>query len=210
MQVNSAEFVAGAVDTNGVPSDGLPEVAFSGRSNVGKSSLINRLLQRKRLARTSSTPGKTQQLNYYCVNDAFYLVDLPGYGYVRGGQDLRRSLGKLTDGYLKGRDNLRAVVQLLDVRHRPSALDLMMIDWLRGWGKPFLLALTKTDKLSKSKLNQQLEGLASEGQLADLPYATFSAVTGTGRRDIWQWLEEEAQLGSGPGYGARAGDRGSP
>lgn len=194
MQVESAAFVVGAADMGGVPSDGLPEVAFSGRSNVGKSSLINCLLQRKRLARTSSTPGKTQQLNYYRINDAFYLVDLPGYGYVRGGKNLRRALGKLTDNYLVGRDGLRAVVQLVDARRDPTDLDLMLIDRLRGWGKPFLLVFTKADKLSSGKLNQQFERLASGGLLADLPYATFSAVTGAGRRDIWQWLEEEAQL----------------
>jgi len=207
MQVTSAAFAVGAADLSGAPSDGLPEIAFSGRSNVGKSSLINRLVQRKKLARTSSTPGKTQQLNYYCINDAFYMVDLPGYGYVRGGQDLRRSLGKLTDRYLKGRDELRAVVQLLDVRHQPSALDLLMIEWLRGWGKPFLLVLTKTDKLSRSKLNRQLESLADGGRLAELPYATFSAVSGEGRRDIWQWLADEADLGE-PAASA-AGKRGS-
>lgn len=198
MQVNSATFVSGAADMGGVPADGLAEVAFSGRSNVGKSSLINRLLKRRRLARTSSTPGKTQQLNYYLINDAFYLVDLPGYGYVRGGGDLRRALGRLTDSYLKGRDNLRAVVQLLDARHDPSALDLLMIDWLRGWGRPFLLVFTKADKLSRSKLNLQIESVASTGLLADLPYVTFSAVSGDGRRDIWQWLVEETQLGAAP------------
>ena len=124
MRVDTVEFVMGAVGVDTAPDDGLPEIAFAGRSNVGKSSLINRLVQRKSLARTSSTPGKTQQLNYYLVNERLYLVDLPGYGFVHGGQDLRRSLGKLTDGYLQKRTQLRAVVQLIDARHGPSDLDL--------------------------------------------------------------------------------------
>ncbi|MFH1571914.1 MAG: ribosome biogenesis GTP-binding protein YihA/YsxC [Gemmatimonadota bacterium] len=198
-RVVSAAFIAGAVEVGKAPGDGLPEVAFSGRSNVGKSSLINRLVQRKRLARTSSTPGKTQQLNYYRVNDALYLVDLPGYGYVRGGANLRRDLGRLTEGYLKKRATLAAVVQLLDARHDPSELDLMMADWLRRWGKPFLLVFTKIDKLSRQQLQQRLETVAAGGQLSELPYATFSAVSGAGRQEIWEWVVEQAGLaGTGP------------
>ncbi|MBT4609970.1 MAG: YihA family ribosome biogenesis GTP-binding protein, partial [Gemmatimonadetes bacterium] len=170
--------------------DGLAEIAFAGRSNVGKSSLINRLIQRKSLARTSSTPGKTQQLNYYRVNERVYFVDLPGYGFVHGGQDLRRSLGKLTDGYLHKRKQLRAVVQLIDARHGPSDLDLQLIETLRELSQPFLLVFTKIDKLTRGKLNQQMKRLEKEGRLADLDYLPFSSETGEGRSDLWRWIAD--------------------
>ena len=190
MQIHSAEFVVGAVGEHDRPGDGLPEIAFSGRSNVGKSSLINRLVQRKKLARTSSTPGKTQQLNYYRINEALYLVDLPGYGYVQGGADLRARIGQLAKSYLEGSQQLKAIVQLIDVRHGPTELDMAMTDWLRERPTPFLLVFTKIDKLSRAKLSRQLESIASEGQLAELSFATFSAVTGEGKDDIWTWVSE--------------------
>ena len=191
MRVSSAEFIVGAVGTADRPSDGRPEVAFSGRSNVGKSSLINRLVQRRSLARTSSTPGKTQQLNYYHINNAFYLVDLPGYGFVRGGADLRQRLGKMIETYLGERQELRAIVQLIDARHGPTELDRTMIDWLRAGQKPFLLVFTKSDKLSKGKMKKQLDRLESEGTMSEMLFTTFSAVDGSGRDDIWDWLVEQ-------------------
>ena len=190
MRVDTVEFVMGAVGVDTAPDDGLPEIAFAGRSNVGKSSLINRLVQRKSLARTSSTPGKTQQLNYYLVNERLYLVDLPGYGFVHGGQDLRRSLGKLTDGYLQKRTQLRAVVQLIDARHGPSDLDLQLVEILRASTHPSLLVFTKIDKLTRGKLNQQMKRLEKQGQLADLDYLPFSSENGQGRSDLWQWITE--------------------
>ena len=127
MHIQSAEFVIGAANTANFPSDGRPDIAFAGRSNVGKSSLINRLVRRRKLARTSSTPGKTQQINYYLVNGSFYLVDLPGYGFVKGGMTLRSELGLLTKAYLNNRRELKAVVQLIDIRRGPSEDDLLMI-----------------------------------------------------------------------------------
>ena len=193
MRVNSAEFVVGAVATADRPSDGRPEVAFAGRSNVGKSSLINRLVQRKSLARTSSTPGKTQQLNYYRINGELYLVDLPGYGYVRGGVGLRQQLGKITESYLEDREELRAVVQLVDARHGPTELDMLMIEWLQTRLKPFLLVFTKSDKLSKGKLKGQMERLEADGDLSGLFFTTFSAVSGEGRQSIWDWIEERTK-----------------
>ena len=189
MQIRSAEFVVGAVRQADEPADGLPEIAFSGRSNVGKSSLINRLVRRRKLARTSSTPGKTQQLNFYCINGDFYLVDLPGYGFVHGGAELRDRMGRLARKYVERSGELRAVVQLIDARHGPTELDLIMIDWLQKSLRPFLLVFTKIDKLSRGKLKRQLDQLASAGQLADLPFATFSAVSGEGTDDIWEWIE---------------------
>ena len=157
---------------------------------MGKSSLINRLVQRKKLARTSSTPGKTQQLNYYRVNGELYFVDLPGYGYVRGGGQLRQQLGKRTEAYLKTSEHLRAVVQLVDARHGPSDSDMMMIDWLRANAKSFLLVFTKADKLSRGKLDRMIRDLSNQERLEGLPYTPFSAVNGDGRDDVWAWVEE--------------------
>jgi GTP-binding protein len=190
VRIVSAEFVLGAVGEKNSPEDELPEVAFAGRSNVGKSSLINRLVQRKKLARTSSSPGRTQQLNYYRVNDRIYFVDMPGYGYVRGGVDLRRALGRLTEGYLGGRRQLRAVVLLIDVRRGPTELDLEMVSRLREKERRFLLVLTKADKLSRGQLSRQVAKLEASGKLADLDYLQFSAATGDGRDDLLRWIEE--------------------
>lgn len=198
MRIHSAEFVVGAVGDKGSPTDGLPEVAFAGRSNVGKSSLINRLVQRRNLAFTSSTPGRTQQLNYYRVDDRLYLVDLPGYGYVRGGVDLRRNLGRLVETYLASREALRAVVLLIDARHGPTELDLHMVDTLKSGGRPFLLVLTKADKLSRGKLDRQISRLEEEGHLADLPYLPFSSETGLGRGDLLQWVGEVTAVEAAP------------
>ena len=190
MRILSAEFVVGAVGEKHSPEDGLPEVAFAGRSNVGKSSLINKLLLRRKLAHTSSTPGRTQQLNYYRVNEKMYFVDLPGYGFVHGGVDLRRVLGQLTETFLSSRQQLRAVVQLLDARHGATALDLEMVRRLRESGRPSLLVLTKADKLSRAKLDRQIEKLETGGDLADLAYLPFSAETGMGRDDLLRWIEK--------------------
>ena len=194
MHIRSAEFVIGAVSPADLPVDGLLEVAFSGRSNVGKSSLINRLVQRKNLARTSSTPGKTQQLNYYRVNHQFYMVDLPGYGYVSGGVELRRKLGRLTENYVESRNELGAIIQLVDARRGPTELDMLMIEWLLKYQKPFLLVFTKIDKLSRNKLNSQLTQLEKEGGLAGISFAPFSAVSGLGREDILEWICNETGL----------------
>ena len=198
MHIHSAEFVTGAVRPADLPRDGLAEIAFSGRSNVGKSSLINSLVQRKQLARTSSTPGKTRQLNYYRVNSQLYLVDLPGYGYVSGGLERRRQLGRLAENYVESRRELRAIVQLVDARHGPTELDELMIEWLRQRERPFLLVFTKADKLSRSKLGRQLDRLETEGRLAGLSFVPFSAATGQGRADILEWILDESGLTGAP------------
>ena len=190
MLFRSAEFTIGAVRAADLPTSGQPEIAFSGRSNVGKSSLINRLLQRKKLARTSSTPGKTQQLNYYWINGDFYFVDLPGYGFVQGGVGLREKLGRMVQGYVEKREPLRAVLQLIDMRHGPTDLDRMMINWLKEVNTPFLLVFTKADKLSRNKQKVLFNRLESEGALAGISFVPFSAVSGQGRDDIVGWIED--------------------
>ncbi len=190
MRVSSIEFTIGAVGKGDLPAAGLPEIAFSGRSNVGKSSLINRLVQRKKLARTSSTPGKTQQLNYYLANEQFYLVDLPGYGFVSGGVGLRSTLGKIVGRYISDRQELRAVLQLIDARHGPTELDLQMIEWLQEAHKPFLLVFTKADKLSRNKLKTQIDRLDSKKSLAGISFVSFSAADGRGKDDIWGWIDD--------------------
>ena len=202
MHIRSAEFVIGAASPADLPADGLLEVAFSGRSNVGKSSLINSLVQRKNLARTSSTPGKTQQLNYYRVNHQFYMVDLPGYGYVSGGVELRRKLGRLTENYVESRNELGAIIQLVDARRGPTELDMLMLEWLLKYQKPFLLVFTKIDKLSRNKLNNQLTQLEKEGGLAGISFAPFSAVSGLGREDILEWIGNETGLAAARPCGA--------
>ena len=190
MLFRSAEFTIGAVRAADLPTSDQPEIAFSGRSNVGKSSLINRILQRKKMARTSSTPGKTQQLNYYWINGDFYFVDLPGYGFVQGGVGLREKLGRMVQGYVEKREPLRAVLQLIDMRHGPTNLDRMMIDWLREVNTPFLLVFTKADKLSRNKQKVLFNRLESEGTLAGISFVPFSAVSGQGRDDIVGWIED--------------------
>lgn len=191
MRISSAEFVQGAVQLRQLPRNGLKEVAFLGRSNVGKSSLINRLCVRKSLARQSQEPGKTRELNYYLINKSFYFVDLPGYGYARVPEQVRSSWGKLVEQYLKTRDQLCLVVQLVDARHEPTELDKMMVGWLEYYEIPFLVVLTKADKLPVSKMPRYLAEARSVfgiyPQCQDV--IPFSAVNGTGRVELIRLIE---------------------
>jgi GTP-binding protein len=191
MRITSAEFVLGAVQVRQLPRHGLKEVAFLGRSNVGKSSLINKLCARKSLARQSQEPGKTRELNYYLINKQFYFVDLPGYGYARVPEQVRSSWGKLIEQYLKTRDQLCLVVQLVDARHEPTELDKMMVGWLEYYDIPFLVVLTKADKLPVSKMPRYLADargvFGGYSQCQDV--IPFSAVNGTGRTDLVRVIE---------------------
>lgn len=189
MKILSAEFVLSAARHDQLPRDRLPEIAFAGRSNVGKSSLLNALLRRKHLAQTSSTPGKTRLLNCYRINDAFYFIDLPGYGYARVPVAERQAWGEMAEGYITGRPTLRGIVHLLDARHNPTQQDAEMMAWLLKLQMPFLLAATKSDKLSNSQLGRQLReihaNLSTAGDLSVLP---CSARTGAGLPEIWRWI----------------------
>jgi len=190
MKILTAEFVLSAARHDQLPRDRLPEVAFAGRSNVGKSSLLNALLRRKRLAQTSSTPGKTRLLNCYRINDAFYFVDLPGYGYARVPVAERRAWGQIVEDYVTHRQTLRGIVHLLDARHDPTRQDAEMMAWLLSLQIPFLPVATKSDKLSGSQLQRQLKevhaSLSSTGNLSVLP---CSARTGAGLPEVWRWIE---------------------
>ncbi len=163
MEINyaKAEFFTSCGLTNQLPAADRAEIAFSGRSNVGKSSLINKLLNRKSLARVSGVPGKTVTVNFYKV-DNVYFVDLPGYGYAKASRDEQRRWSQLVDGYFAGTRGLRLVVQLIDMRHKPSNNDMMMLDYLRQSGRDFIIALTKADKLKKTEREKRRAALATE------------------------------------------------
>lgn len=169
-------------------ADGRPEVAFLGRSNVGKSSLINSLLMRKGLARTSNTPGRTQSINYFLINDAFYFVDLPGYGYAKVSKAMRADWGKLAEQYLSKPSGLALCVQLIDSRHNPTELDLQLNEWLSEYAKPSVIVATKADKLSRNQLRKQL--MSSGELLGSHEILAYSSATGSGRDKLWFEIEK--------------------
>lgn len=184
----SLETVCGI--TSRLPENTLPEIAFAGKSNVGKSSLINALMNRKALARTSAQPGKTQTINFYNINDAMYLVDLPGYGYAKVSQEVKEQWGKLIERYLHGSGQLRAVFLLIDIRHEPSANDKRMYEWIVYNGYDPIIIATKLDKINRSQVQKHLKmvrtGLNVKPGTAVLP---FSALTKQGREEIWEQME---------------------
>lgn len=184
----SLETVCGI--TSKLPENTLPEIAFAGKSNVGKSSLINALMNRKSLARTSAQPGKTQTINFYNINDAMYLVDLPGYGYAKVAQEVKEQWGKLIERYLHGSKQLRAVFLLIDIRHEPSANDKQMYEWMVYNGYDPIIIATKLDKINRSQVKKHLKmvrtGLNVKPGTAVLP---FSALTKQGREEIWEQME---------------------
>jgi len=183
--IRALEFLGGMVAPGGWrPASALPEVAFSGRSNVGKSSLLNTLVRRKALARVSQTPGKTREINFFRVNDAFTLVDLPGYGYAQVSKSARAEWRPLIESYLRHSEQLRGVVQLIDARHDPTALDRQMLEFLAELGAPTIVALTKVDKLRPSARAARLESTIRELGLDDEQIVPFSSVTGEGRDEL--------------------------
>lgn len=184
----SLETVCGI--TSKLPDNDKMEVAFAGKSNVGKSSLINALMNRKALARISSAPGKTQTINFYNVNDDIYLVDLPGYGYAKVSQSEKEKWGKMIERYLHSSKQLRAVFLLIDIRHEPSANDRMMYDWILHNGYEPVIIATKLDKIKRSQIQKQIklvkEGLQVKPGTVLIP---FSAETKQGREEIWEYIE---------------------
>jgi GTP-binding protein len=184
MKVTSATFVKSATSAEHYPRDGRPEIAFMGRSNVGKSSLINSLLGVRGLARTSSTPGRTQLINFFSINDAFNFVDLPGYGYARVPRDVKKLWGPMVEKYLATRANLVLSILITDSRHEPTELDLLMKGWLEAREKPFIIVATKADKLSSNQLRASLS--RASAVLGTNELVAYSAVTGSGAARIWK------------------------
>jgi len=184
MRILSAEFLTSATGPKQFPSDRRPQIAFAGRSNVGKSSVINALLHRRNLVKTSATPGKTQLINFFIVNDAFYFVDLPGYGYARVPYAVTDAWGPMIEGYLKGSPELRAVVMLLDVRREPDERDVRLIEWLRQYDIPAICAVTKADKLNRQEAERARRNIFSRLKITE-PVLLISAKNGQGMKELW-------------------------
>jgi GTP-binding protein len=189
--IRSLDFLGGMATAGGWrPEPTLPEVAFAGRSNVGKSSLLNRLVHRKKLARVSNTPGRTREVNFFKVNDTFVLVDLPGYGYARVSKEKRAEWRPLIEGYLRTSPTLRGIVQLLDARHEPTGDDRGMLDFLAELGVPTIVTVTKTDKLTTKERARRVADLSAALGLDADQVIAFSAVTGEGRDELAEAIDE--------------------
>jgi len=187
MKVISAEFLKSAFKEADWPRDLKPEIAFLGRSNVGKSSLINSLLAVRGLARTSSTPGRTQSLNFFQINDQFYFVDLPGFGYARVPKNIKSSWGEMATTYLANRRQLVLSIHIVDSRHEPTKQDLQLHEWLEQSDKPRLIVATKSDKLSHNELKKNLQHIARV--LDDDSVMAYSAKSGRGREELWRAIQ---------------------
>lgn len=193
-KIVSAEFLQGVADLRQLPKNQMREILFIGRSNVGKSSLLNKMTNRKSLARSSSTPGKTREINYYIINNSFYFVDLPGYGYAKVPEQMRAGWKRLIEEFLKRGGPIALGMQLIDSRQEPTPLDLMMMDWLEYYEVPYLLILTKSDKLPHSKLLKQIDSYKerfhnnlTEGSCRGI--VPFSIVSGDGRHDLLNFID---------------------
>jgi GTP-binding protein len=187
MKITRAEFIKSAFTEADWPNDALPEIAFMGRSNVGKSSLINSLLSSRGLARTSSTPGRTQSLNFFMINNHFRFVDLPGFGYARVPKAIKSTWGEMVTSYLAKRAQLVLSIHIVDSRHEPTKLDLQLHEWLEHSARPKLIVATKSDKLSNNELTKSLgrvKRVFSEDRVV-----AFSARTGRGRDEVWRAIE---------------------
>jgi GTP-binding protein len=189
LQIKSAEFIKGAARPEGYPPGELPEIAFAGRSNVGKSSLINVLVNRRGLVRTSSTPGRTQMLNFFEVNRHFMLVDLPGFGFAKVPVSVKKAWARMARTYLEERSNLRAVILLFDIRRVPREEELQLLDWLEELNIPTIPVITKVDKVTRNRRLGQIRPILEATGLPQEAFSFFSAVTREGREDILQRIE---------------------
>lgn len=190
MKVISSELACVAVKPDQYPTSGLPEIALAGRSNVGKSSFINKMINRKNLARTSQKPGKTQTLNFYEINEMLYFVDVPGYGFAKVSKKEKEAWGKMIETYLQERQFLRAVILIVDLRHPPTTDDKLMYTWLKHYDIPVIIVATKADKIPKGKWQKHLKEIATklEKDPSDDMF-TFSAQTGVGKEEIWKKIQ---------------------
>jgi GTP-binding protein len=189
MEIKSAEFITSAVKPSQYPLPEFREIAFAGRSNVGKSSLINVLVNRRRLVKTSRTPGRTQLLNFFLINNTLSFVDLPGYGYAKVPAAVKKQWGPMIETYLSSRKSLKGVILIMDIRRSPGAEELNFIDWLAGEGLACLMVLTKADKLSKTRQDKQHTMIAKAVGRKKDDLLLFSAKTKKGKQRIWQALE---------------------
>ncbi|MFC0522424.1 ribosome biogenesis GTP-binding protein YihA/YsxC [Pontibacillus salicampi] len=194
MKVNHAELVISAVSQQQYPEEPMPEIALAGRSNVGKSSFINKLIQRKALARTSSKPGKTATLNFYRINESFLFVDVPGYGYAKVSKKEKAKWGRMMEEYFSTRDHLRMVVMIVDIRHDPSEDDELMYDFLKHYNLPITVIATKLDKIKKGQRSKQLQRIMEVLELEpEDTLIPFSAETGEGVEDVWRTIKAYIQ-----------------
>ena len=190
MIIKCAEFITSAVTPSQYPPADPPEIAFAGRSNVGKSSLINKLLNRRHLVKTSSTPGRTQLINFFSINEGFTFVDLPGYGYAKVPLNIRKKWGPMVETYLSSRETLKGIVLILDIRRMPREEERDLINWLNYYRLSSILVLTKIDKLSKSKQGKQRKEIAESLSLEDSDLILFSAKSGFGKEVLWPAIEK--------------------
>ena len=193
MIIKSAEFVTSAVKPSQYPQWNLPEMAFAGRSNVGKSSLINAILNRRHLVKTSSTPGRTQLINFFSINDDMGFVDIPGYGYAKVPSSVKKGWGAMIETYLSTRKNLKGVVLILDLRRTPGPEDMTFMDWLSHYNIPFIRVLTKADKLSKAQQVKQQAVIADTLNLEKNDLILFSTKSGIGKKPVWDAIEKLTQ-----------------
>lgn len=191
MKITSADFIISAFKQADYPPDTLPEVAFAGKSNVGKSSLMNTLVNRKNLARTSSTPGRTQSLNFFSINQKLYFVDFPGYGFAKVPADRKKQWKPMVETYLKSRKNLKLVVVILDCRREPTQDDSNLVEWLRFYKISALVVLTKTDKISFGQRNKQKFLVKKMLNVEENQMVFFSAVTGEGKDELWKKIRSK-------------------
>lgn len=193
MRYFDVQFVISAVEPGQYPQE-LPEIAFVGRSNVGKSSLINKLLNRRNIARISSKPGKTQLINFFKINNGFFFVDLPGYGYARVSEEMKAKWGKMIEIYLKKRQCLKGVVLLLDIRHLPTNNDVQMFQWLNAYHIPVLIAATKLDKISRGQRQKQLIGIKKTLGLPAVDIIPVSSESGEGIAELWGQIDKLLEI----------------
>jgi GTP-binding protein len=192
MKIVTSEFIDSIYDHRTLPKSVLSEFVFVGRSNVGKSSLVNKLCNKKNLAKIGSVPGKTKQLNYFLINEKFYLVDLPGYGYAKVPEQIRAGWRKLVEDYISERQNVKVVFVLIDSRNEPTYLDELMISWLEYYEIPFAIVLTKADKISKNKMDKQIYRISKliTQEALCLDYIPFSIITGEGKNEILKIIDQ--------------------
>ena len=190
MLIKNPRFEISVMNKSQYPKNNLPEIVLAGKSNVGKSSFVNAMINRKSLARTSSAPGKTRQLNFYNMDDKFYFVDLPGYGYSEMSKAEQAKVGASTESYLKSRKNINLIILLIDIRHKPSENDIMMLDFIKHTGKHYIVITSKADKIAKTKVSSYVADIA---KILDIPedlIFAYSSETKLNQETIWEVIEE--------------------